>query len=75
MCLASSLWARIERVYFAADRDDAADAGFDDALFYRYFEGGAEHRRAMPVGSIDLGYERSIAPFTAWKRNAARIDY
>jgi guanine deaminase len=75
MCLASSLWARIERVYFAADRDDAADAGFDDALFYRYFEGGAEDRRAMPVGSIDLGHERSIAPFTAWKRNATRIDY
>lgn len=33
MCLASSLWARIGRVYFAADRQDAAVAGFDDALF------------------------------------------
>ncbi|KQM84482.1 cytosine deaminase [Agromyces sp. Leaf222] len=75
MCLASSLWARIDRVFFAADRDDAADAGFDDAVFDRYFEGGEEDRRIMPVGSIDLGHDRSVAPFTAWKRKGDRVDY
>lgn len=37
MCLASSLWARVSRVVFAADRHDAAKAGFDDAVFYEYF--------------------------------------
>ncbi|MEO8908000.1 MAG: nucleoside deaminase, partial [Microbacteriaceae bacterium] len=31
MCLASALWARVDNVVFAADRHDAADAGFDDA--------------------------------------------
>ncbi|MBM7829802.1 guanine deaminase [Agromyces cerinus] len=75
MCLASSLWARIDRVYFAADRHDAAAAGFDDAVFYRYFEEGAEARAVMPVASIDLGEARRTAPFTEWSRTASRIDY
>jgi guanine deaminase len=75
MCLATSLWARIDRVYFAADRDDAADAGFDDALFYRYFEGGPEDRAIMPVTDITLPAEERVAPFAEWSRNTTRIEY
>jgi len=65
MCLATSLWARIDRVWFAADRDDAAAAGFDDALFFRYFEGTAEDRAIMPVERLGLPGARHAAPFIA----------
>ncbi|GAA1128705.1 MULTISPECIES: nucleoside deaminase [Microbacterium] len=75
MCLATSLWARIDRVYFAADRHDAADAGFDDAVFYRYFEGGPEDRAIMPVGQEALAPAERVAPFTEWNANVSRIDY
>lgn len=75
MCLATSLWARIDRVYFAADRDDAADAGFDDAVFYRYFEGGEEDRAIMPVAQETLPPAVRVAPFTEWGNTATRIDY
>lgn len=75
MCLATSLWSRIERVYFAADRDDAADAGFDDAVFYRYFEGGSEDRKMMPVAQETLPPAQRIEPFTEWTHTATRIDY
>lgn len=75
MCLATSLWARIDRVYFAANRDDAADAGFDDAVFYRYFEGSPEDRAIMPVTDITLPAEERVAPFTEWSRNTTRIEY
>jgi len=34
MCLSAIYWARLDAVYFAANRDDAAEAGFDDALLY-----------------------------------------
>jgi tRNA(Arg) A34 adenosine deaminase TadA len=34
MCLAAIYWARIDALYFAASRDDAAGSGFDDALLY-----------------------------------------
>ena len=32
MCLAACYWAHISRVYYAAGRDDAAAAGFDDDM-------------------------------------------
>jgi len=75
MCLASSLWARIDRVYFAATRHDAADAGFDDAVFYRYFEGDDADRAVMPVADIELPPAERVAPFTEWQHTATRIEY
>ena len=75
MCLATSLWARIERVYYAADRHDAADAGFDDAVFYRYFEGTDADRVIMPVSDIELPPAQRVAPFTEWRSTPTRIEY
>lgn len=75
MCLATSLWARIDRVYFAADRNDAADAGFDDAVFYRYFEGDASDRAVMPVHAETLPPAQRVAPFTEWTNTSTRTDY
>ncbi|KHK97672.1 cytosine deaminase [Microbacterium mangrovi] len=75
MCLATSLWARIDRVYFAADRNDAAAAGFDDAVFYKYFEGTPADREIMPVGPVELDPVERVSPFTEWSANTARIDY
>ncbi|MBD3942951.1 nucleoside deaminase [Microbacterium sp. NEAU-LLC] len=72
MCLGTALWARIERVYFAADREDAAAAGFDDALFYRYFDG---HTEIMPVTTIELPGMQRVAPFEEWRRTSTRIEY
>jgi guanine deaminase len=75
MCLATSLWARVEKVYFAADRNDAADAGFDDAVFYRYFEGTPEDRAIMPVAQETLPPEQRVAAFTEWTHTTTRVDY
>lgn len=75
MCLATALWARIDRVLFAADRHDAAAAGFDDARFYRFFEGTPQDRAIMPVDRVELPGARHAAPFLAWSENGNRIDY
>ncbi|MBD8042522.1 nucleoside deaminase [Arthrobacter sp. Sa2BUA2] len=72
MCLASALWARVDRVVFAADRHDAARAGFDDAVFYEYFETPLEER-SMPVTQIS-GPTRND-PFDAWNTASNRIEY
>ena len=71
LCLASALWARIGRVYFAADRHGAAAAGFDDALFYDYFSGARPE--LMPVTRGDI--PTSGAPFKAWDAFAGRKEY
>ncbi|WP_194396906.1 nucleoside deaminase [Microbacterium atlanticum] len=75
MCLGAALWARVDRVYFAADRDDAAAAGFDDARFYQYFDGDPGHREAMPVAPVALPHELRVAPFTEWHRTESRTEY
>ena len=35
MCLSAIYWARLDALYFAATHNDAAEAGFDDALLYK----------------------------------------
>ena len=77
MCLSSALWARVDRVVYAADRYDAARAGFDDAVFYDYFS-TPEEERSMPVRQSRLSPEAGIsasAPFEAWNALDARVDY
>jgi guanine deaminase len=77
MCLASALWARVERVVFAADRHDAASVGFDDAVFYEYFEND-QRAALMPVGKLELqdpGAPPILEPFNTWNTLDSRIDY
>jgi guanine deaminase len=71
LCLAAALWARIGRVYFAADRHGAAAAGFDDAVFYDYFAGTRPD--LLPV--VQSGIPSSDAPFQAWGVFAGRKEY
>lgn len=73
MCLASALWARVSRVYFAADRDDAAAAGFDDAVFYDYFDD--PERTLMPVERVRPETGAPVDPFDEWRSNASRTEY
>ncbi|MDQ0821317.1 guanine deaminase [Arthrobacter sp. V4I6] len=77
MCLASALWARVQRVVFAADRHDAASVGFDDAVFYEYFE-NRDRNSLMPVDKLELGDPQAPAPlepFNTWNKLDSRIDY
>ncbi|NQD40662.1 nucleoside deaminase [Glutamicibacter halophytocola] len=74
MCLATSLWARISKVCYAADRHDAAKAGFDDAVFYEYFEADSD-RALMPVRHFDNDAVEHLKPFEAWDALETRTDY
>jgi len=74
MCLASALWARVEKVVFAADRHDAARSGFDDAIFYDYFEPDSD-RSLMPFERLQLEPREHLRPFEAWDALDTRTDY
>ncbi|MDP9887084.1 nucleoside deaminase [Pseudarthrobacter enclensis] len=77
MCLASALWARVSCVVYAADRHDAASVGFDDAVFYEYFE-NQDRDSLMPVSKLVLGDPQAPAPlepFNTWNTLESRIDY
>jgi len=72
LCLSAALWARVDRVIYAADRDDAAAAGFDDREFYDLF-GKPRTAWDLPVNQISTGED--TAPFAAWTSLATRVDY
>ena len=56
MCLAAAYWAHVDAIYYAADRDDAAKAGFDDEYLYR--------QAALEPGQRDLHMRQitAVAP-------------
>jgi guanine deaminase len=72
MCLASALWSRVDRVLFAADRDDAARGGFDDRAFYELFD---TPRSQWPVPVVQQRDGNSPAPFDAWLASVERVNY
>jgi guanine deaminase len=72
LCLAASLWARVDRVIYAADRNDAARAGFDDATFYDLFD---RPRGRWDVPVVQVRLESARQPFEAWLANPDRIAY
>ncbi|GAB3285524.1 nucleoside deaminase [Parasphingorhabdus pacifica] len=72
MCLSAVLWSRVDRVIYAADRDDAAGAGFDDRAFYDLFSDPAAVW-PTPVTRVDVP-ERNAA-FDAWCRKPDRVEY
>ncbi|CAL9544901.1 nucleoside deaminase [Streptomyces sp. enrichment culture] len=73
MCLATALWARVDRIVYCADRHDAAVAGFDDRKFYDLLEKKPQSMWPMTVEHLDL--PNRTAPFDAWLAKADRIDY
>jgi guanine deaminase len=72
LCLSAALWARIDRVVFAANRDDAAVGGFDDREFYELF---ARDRATWDVSIESLRPANASAPFDAWLALGQRTDY
>lgn len=67
MCLGAALWARVDRIVFAADRYDAAQAGFDDAAFYKLMEKGGVAKQ------VEL--DNRLAPFEAWEKLSTKVKY
>jgi len=72
MCLGALYWARPAHVYFAATREDAAAAGFDDSLIYQeiavpYAE------RSIPMQCVTD--DQATRPFGEWARKSDKIEY
>lgn len=72
MCMATALWARIDRVLYAADRHDAARGGFDDREFYDLF---SRDRATWDVRVHALRIPAAELPFEAWLAAESRTDY
>lgn len=72
MCLGAIYWARLERVVYAATREEAAAAGFDDAMIYRDISLLPQERRIPMQQALPDEGER---PFEAWAAQEDRTEY
>ena len=72
MCLAAAYWARVERLVYAATRDDAARAGFDDSLIYRELSLAPE---ARSLHTDHLLRAEAIVVFEEWLAKPDRVPY
>jgi guanine deaminase len=72
MCLGAIMWARIDKLYYAADRTDASRAGFDDEVFYTQLALPAGKRSLKPV---QLLQQEANIVFDKWIESIDKIPY
>lgn len=72
MCLGALYWARPARIFFAASREDAAEAGFDDAFIYNELYKQTSERK---IEMRQLKHEDAKAVFKKWTDLDRKIPY
>jgi guanine deaminase len=72
MCLGAIYWARLDTVYYACNRFDAAAAKFDDSFIYDEINLPPQHRR-IAMHHINLPDARR--PFDIWNQKMDKITY
>ena len=72
MCLGAIYWARPKVVYFANNRQDAAEIGFDDSMIYEEMTVAIEKRK-IPI--ISLGRSEALKVFEEWRNKEDKTAY
>jgi tRNA(Arg) A34 adenosine deaminase TadA len=72
MCLSAIYWARLDKIYFANNRDDAAAIGFRDDFLYREIPLPLD-QRSIPTRSL-LRAEGQLA-FKEWDLKPDKVLY
>ncbi len=72
MCLGAIYWSRPKALYFAADKNDAAKAGFDDAFIYEEIK-LANDKRQIKTQQINIADKTK--PFDLWDKSPLKLDY
>ena len=72
MCLGAIYWSRIDKLYYAATKEDAAKAGFDDSVIYKEID-LPKDKRSIP--SIQLMREDAVKVFDDWNKSSNKTPY
>ncbi|RYZ44826.1 MAG: nucleoside deaminase [Sphingobacteriales bacterium] len=71
MCMAAIYWARIEKVYYANTKEQAAKVGFDDSFIYKELS-KPTGERVMSMQHLPL--EEASSLFREWDREVDKTD-
>lgn len=72
MCLGAIYWARLKKVYFANNKTDAKNIGFDDSFIYDEL---ALPRQERKLASEILLHDEAMEAFRLWDRKEDKIEY
>jgi len=72
MCLGAIYWSRIETIYYANTKADAAQIGFDDKFIYDELEKPMA-QRTLPV--VQMLRDEAMEAFKLWETSPMRINY
>ncbi len=72
MCLSAIYWARISKVYYAADRFDAQKAGFDDSFIYNEISLSEKDRSIYIENAM---HKEGQLPFELWQETENKTKY
>jgi tRNA(Arg) A34 adenosine deaminase TadA len=72
MCLAATYWARVDKIYYANTRFDAAEIGFDDSFFYDELAKPVLERQ---VPMVELLRNEGLLAFQHWSQKSDRMEY
>lgn len=72
MCLASMYWAHINHYFYANDKEDAKNIGFDDAFIYSEFALSPE-KRSMP--REQMLHDEAMVTFNEWMKKDDKVEY
>jgi len=72
MCLGAIYWARLDKLFYAGTKDDAAKANFDDSFIYKEFN-LPKGERSIP--SSQLMRDKAVEVFDQWIESENKIPY
>lgn len=72
MCLGAIYWARLDKMYYANTKSDAAAIGFDDQFIYEEIDLKLEERK---LKSVQILKDEAILIFEQWKASRQKINY
>jgi guanine deaminase len=73
MCLGAIFWAKIPKLFYGADENDAAGIGFDDRFIYEAIRGGLENQSKLAIEKIHRG--ECLELFKAWEEKENKEMY
>jgi tRNA(Arg) A34 adenosine deaminase TadA len=72
MCLGAIYWARLDKIFYANTKEDAAKIGFDDAFIYEELELPKDKRKMIME---QLLQEEAIKVFDEWANKEDKVEY
>lgn len=72
MCLSAIYWARIDRIVYANNRQDAREAGFDDEMVYQQL---VKPEKSRLIPATQMLPEEGKRAFKMWMEKEDKIRY